>query len=142
MKKKPDICFLVASKNGLEYVAEEHGYKKPNSAVIREATRKVGCKTHVIECDDPFDPESIGDALGQVLERLRSDDEVIINYSGGTQAMSLVLGSIAVVLSRIMSIQIIYSTARPGRKEEILDHSKELRELFRKLHEIIPKMPK
>lgn len=139
--KKPNICFVVSSDNGLNHVATEHGYDAANSVVLKRAAAKTKCKLNIVKCD-PFDPESIGDALGQVLEQLKSDDQLLINYSGGTQAMSLVLGSVAIVLSRIMSIQILYSTRTPGGKEKILDHSKELRELFHRLYEIVPGLPK
>lgn len=140
-EKRPDVCYLVASEDGLKYTAREQGYEKPNLNVIRTAARKARCKLSIHYCD-PFDPESIGDALGAVLERIKPEDEVIINYSGGTQVMSLVLGSVAIVLSRIMPIQILYSTARPGKREKILDHSRELRELFHRLYEIVPGLPK
>jgi hypothetical protein len=136
-EKKPNMCYLVASKDGLKYTAKEQGYTKPNLKVIREAARKARCRVSIHNCD-PFNPESIGDALAEVLEQIKPEDQVIINYSGGTQVMSLVLGSVAVVLSRIMPIQILYSTARPGKREQLLDHSKKLRELFHRLYEIVP----
>jgi hypothetical protein len=55
--------------------------------------------------------------------------------------MSLVLGSIAVILSRIMPVRVLYSTRTPGGKETIYDHTKVLKELFRKLDEIVPIVP-
>ncbi len=137
MTRRPGECHLVASEDGLRYVAREHGYTKPNSRVLREAARKARCKLYIYKCD-PFDPESIGDALGKILERIKMDDEVTINYSGGTQAMSLVLGSVAIVLTRIMPVRVLYSTRFPGGKEKIYDHTQALKELFRKLYEIVP----
>ncbi|MEW6222046.1 MAG: hypothetical protein AB1476_01815 [Candidatus Hadarchaeota archaeon] len=135
--RKPNVCYLVASPDGLKYTASEHGYKKPNSVVLQEAARKARCKLQIVPCD-AFDPESIGDALGKVLEKIKPSDEVTINYSGGTQAMSLVLGSVAIILSRIMPIKVLYSTRSPGGKEKILDHTDALKELFHKLYEIVP----
>lgn len=139
--KKPNICYVVSSDSGLKYIANEHGYTKPNMAVIKDAAKKARCKAEVYICD-PFDPESIGDSIGKVLELLKPNDQVMINYSGGTQAMSLVMGSVAIVLSRIMKIQILYSTKAPGGKEILLDHSEKLRELFHKLYEIVPSIPR
>ena len=137
LTKKPQVCYIVTSQEGLRYTASEHGYKKPNSVVLQDAARKVRCKINTLRCD-PFDPESIGDAIGQIMEKIKSTDEITINYSGGTQAMSLVLGSVAIILSRVMPIKVFYSTKAPGGKEKILDHTESLKELFRRLYEIVP----
>ncbi len=137
--KRPDECHVIASVEGLRYTASEHGYKKPNSAVLKEAARRTRCRLFLHRCD-PFDPESVGDALSEVLSRIKIDDEVIINYSGGTQAMSLVLGSVAIVLSRIMPIQVLYSIRTPSGEEKVLDHTRIIRELFRKLYDIVPRL--
>jgi len=137
LRKKPDVCHVIAGEDGLRYVAVEHGYKISNHEVLKNAAKRVKAKLHIYKCD-PFDPESIGDALGQILENLKPDDRVMINYSGGTQAMSLVLGSVAIVLSRIMPVQILYSTKTVRGEEKIYDHSEVLKELFHKLYEIVP----
>ncbi|MEM3519448.1 MAG: hypothetical protein QW179_00490 [Candidatus Hadarchaeales archaeon] len=136
-KRKFDICHLIASKDGLGYVAKEHGYSIPNSQVVKKAAAKGRSKLKIYECD-PFDPESISDALGQILEQLKMNDEVTINYSSGTQVMSLILGSVAIVLSRIMPVKIIYSTKAVSGKEEILDHTEALKDFFSRLQEIVP----
>ncbi len=137
LRKKPDVCHVVAGEDGLRYVAVEQGYKISNHEVLKNVAKRVKAKLHIYKCD-PFDPESIGDALGQILENLKPDDRVMINYSGGTQAMSLVLGSVAIVLSRIMPVQILYSTKTLEGEEKIYDHSEVLKELFHKLYEIVP----
>jgi hypothetical protein len=137
--QKPDACHVITSPEGLHYVASEHGYKKTNAQVLRDATKRARCKLKIHFCD-PFDPDSIGDAVGTVLARLKPRDKVIINYSGGTQAMSLVLGSIAVVLSEFVPVKLLYSTRLPRGKEKIFDHTKGLNNLFRKLHEIVPEL--
>jgi len=137
LTKKPQVCYIVTSSEGLKYTASEHGYKKPNSVVLQDAARKARCKINILRCD-PFDPESIGDAIGQIMEKIKGTDEVTINYSGGTQAMSLVLGSVAIILSRVMPIKVLYSTKTPGGQEKILDHTESLKELFRRLYEIVP----
>ena len=137
LTQRPKECHVVASEEGLRYVASEHGYTKPNSVVLKEAASRARCKLHLYKCD-PFDPESIGDALGRILERVKLDDEVTINYSGGTQAMSLVLGSVAIVLARIMPVRVLYSTRAPGGREKIFDHTQALKELFRRLYEFVP----
>jgi len=140
LSQKPNECHLIASDDGLKYIASEHGYTEQNSVVLKSVAKKVRCKLNVYRCD-PFNPESIGDALSKILKKIDIDDDVTINYSGGTQAMSLVLGSIAVILSRIMPVRVLYSTRTPGGKEKIYDHTKVLKELFRKLDEIVPIVP-
>lgn len=137
LTQRPKECHVVASEDGLRYIASEHGYTKPNSTVLNEAAGRARCKLHLYRCD-PFDPESIGDALSKILKKIKPDDEVAINYSGGTQAMSLVLGSVAVVLTRIMPVRVLYSTRSPGGREKIFDHTQALRDLFRRLYEIVP----
>ena len=137
LTQKPNECHLVASEDGLKYIASEHGYTEQNLMVLKSVAKRVGCKLNIYHCD-PFDPESIGNALSKILKKIDIDDDVTINYSGGTQAMSLVLGSVAVILSRIMPVKILYSTRAPGGKEKIYDHTKVLKELFRKLYEIVP----
>lgn len=136
-KRKFDICHIIASKDGLSYVAKEHGYTIPNSQVLKKAASRGKTKIKIYECD-PFDPESISDAIGQIIEQIKMEDEVAINYSSGTQVMSLILGSVAIVLSRIMPVRILYSTRPVSGKEQILDHTKALKDLFSRLYEIVP----
>jgi hypothetical protein len=140
LSQKPNECHLIASDDGLRHIASEHGYTKQNSVVLKSVAKRVRCKLNVYRCD-LFNPESIGDALGKILKKIDLDDDVTINYSGGTQAMSLVLGSVAVILSNIMPVRILYSTRALGGKENIYDHTKMLKELFRKLDEIVPIVP-
>jgi hypothetical protein len=140
LSQKQDECHLIASDNGLKYIASEHGYTERNSVVLESVAKRVGCKLHIYRCD-PFNPKSIGDALSKILKKIDLDDDVTINYSGGTQAMSFVLVSVAVILSRIMPVRVLYSTRAPGGKEKIYDHTKVVKALFRKLDEIIPSGP-
>jgi len=135
--QRPQECHLIASAEGLRYIAREQGYTKSNLSIIKEAGKKVKSKIFIYECD-AFSPESIGDAVSKILERMKIDDEVDINYSGGTQAMSLVLGSVAVVLSRIMPLKMFYSTKAKNGKEKLLDHTGVIKELFRRLYELVP----
>jgi hypothetical protein len=108
--------------------------------VLTSAAKRARCKLNIYPCD-PFDPESIGNALGKILKKIDIDDDLAINYSGGTQAMSLVLGSVAIILSRIMPVQVLYSTRTLGGKEQIFDHTRVLKKLFMKLDEIVPSEP-
>jgi hypothetical protein len=140
LSKKPHECHLIASEDGLRYTASEHGYTEQNSVVLKSVAKKVGCKLNIYRCD-PFDPESIGDALSKIIKKIDLEDDLMINYSGGTQAMSLVLGSVAVILSRMMPVKVLYSTRMPGGKEKIYDHTRVLKEIFKKLYEIAPGGP-
>lgn len=137
--QRPDVCHVVTSPEGFHYVASEHGYKKSNARVLRDVSKRTRCKLKVHFCD-PFDPDSISNAVGVVLTKLKPRDKVIINYSGGTQAMSLVLGSIAVVISNLVCVKLLYSTRLPQGKEKIFNHTKGLNNLFRKLHKIVPEL--
>jgi hypothetical protein len=137
LTQKPNECHLISSSDGLKYIASEHGYTEQNLMVLKSVAKRVGCKLHIYHCA-PFDPESIGDALSKILKKIDLDDDVTINYSGGTQAMSLVLGLIVMVISRMMPVKVLYSTRSPDGKETIYDHTKILKELFRKLDEIVP----
>jgi len=136
--RKPREFHLITSAWGLSYIAREQGYTRSNLAVLEEAGKQAGSELFIYKCD-PFDPESIWDAVSKVLERVKIKDEVDINYSGGTQAMSLVLGSLAIGLLRIMPVKVLYSTTLPGWEENILDHTKILKELFGRLYELVPR---
>jgi hypothetical protein len=140
LTQKPNECHIIASEDGLRYIASEHGYTKQNLIVLKSVARRIRCKLHVYRCD-PFDPASMGDALSKILKKINLDDDVTINYSGGTQAMSLVLGLVSIFLSRMMPVKVLYSTQAPGGKEKIYDHTKVLNELFSKLDEIVPNKP-
>ena len=133
---KPREFHLIASDWGLSYTAGEQGYTNSNRAVLEEASKKLGFELFTYKCD-PFDPVSIGDAVSKILERVKIEDEVDLNYSGGTQAMSLVLGSLAVGLLRIMPVRVLYSTSLFG-EENIADHTKILKELIKRLYELHP----
>jgi hypothetical protein len=140
LTQKPNECHLIASDEGLRHIASDHGYTKRNSVVLKSAAKRVRCRLKIYRCD-PFDPESIGDALSRIIKKIDLDDDVMINYSGGTQAMSLVLGSVAIILSRMMPVKVLYSTRAPGGKEKIYDHTKVLKKIFKKLYEVAPAGP-
>lgn len=137
--QKPDVCHVIASPEGLGYIASEHGYKKSNATVLRDAAKRARCKLKIYLCD-PYSPKSISDAVGAIITKFKPRDKVTINYSGGTQAMSLVLGSVAVVISKFTSVKILYSTRVPQGKEKIYDHTRELNDLFQMLYEAIPEL--
>lgn len=90
----------------------------------------------ICKCN-PFDIDSIRNAFGGVIQKLRPDDEVVINYAGGTHTMSLVMGAVAVLLSRVTPIRIVYSTRTPDGKESLLDHTEPLGDFFGTLGEVL-----
>jgi len=126
---------LIVSEWSLNYVAKEQGYAKPNIEILKETAQQVGSQLFVYECD-PFDPESIEDAVHRILERVKINDWVDINYSGGTQAMSLVLGSVAVLLLNKMPVKVLYSTSSQ-EGVNIFDHTKTLKKLFKKRYKLV-----
>ena len=134
--RKPQEFHLIASDWGLSYIAKEQGYTSSNRTVLEEAGKQAGPVLFIYKCD-PFDPESIENAVSKILERVRVKDEVDINYSGGTQAMSLVLGSVAILLLRKMPVKVFYSTSLSGGVN-IFDHTKTLKKLFRRRYKLIP----
>ncbi len=135
-QRRPQEFHVIASEWSLNYTAKEQGYAKPNLAVLEEAAKQAGTGLFIYRCD-PFDPESIDEAVDKILKRVKVSDEVDINYSGGTQAMSLVLGSVAILLLSKMPVKVLYSTSLGGGVS-IADHTKTLKKLFKRRYRLIP----
>lgn len=133
-KEKPDITYIICSDYQLKNVASAAGYKKSNEVVIKKAAERTGAKV-VFQVCDTLEPKSISKAIGEVIEQIKPDDDVAINYTGGTAGVKLLLGATAVVLSRILPIRIIYSVRYKGGIEVFKDQTEELREIFKKLYE-------
>jgi len=133
-KEKPDITYIICSDYQMKDVASAAGYKKPNEEVIKKAAEKTGTKV-VFQICDTLEPRSISEAIGKVVKQIKPDDDVAINYTGGTAGVKLLLGATAVVLSRILPIRIIYSVRYKGGIEVFKDQTEELRDIFKQLYE-------
>ncbi|MDI6820340.1 MAG: hypothetical protein QMC89_05500 [Candidatus Hodarchaeaceae archaeon] len=133
-KEKPDVTYILCNKYQMKNVAKSAGYKKSSSAVIEEVAKKTGTKV-VFQLCDIFSLQSVSDAIGQVIKQVKPNDEVVINYTGGAASVKLLLGATAVVLSRFLSIKIIYALRLDDGKEVVRDQTEELQEIFKQLYE-------
>ena len=133
-KEKPDITYIISSDYQLKEVASHHGYKKSNEEVIKKAAEKTHTKV-VFQICDTLEPKSISEAIGKVIKQIKQDDDVTINYTGGTAGVKLLLGATAVVLSKILPLRIIYSVRYKGGIEIFKDQTEELRDIFKHLYD-------
>ena len=133
-KERPDITYIICSDFQLKKVASAAKYRRSNEAVIKKAAKKSGTKV-VFQICDTLEPKSISEAIGKVIKQIKPEDEVTINYTGGTAGVKLLLGATAVVLSRILPIRIIYSVKYKRGIEVFKDQTKELREIFKQIYE-------
>ncbi|MEM2907979.1 MAG: hypothetical protein QXP65_02105 [Candidatus Hadarchaeales archaeon] len=133
-REKPDVTYILCSEYQMKNVARSAGYKKSSQAVIERVAKKTGTKV-VFQLCDIFSPQSVSEAIGQVIKQIKPDDEVIINYTGGAAIVKLLLGATAVVLSRFLPIRIVYALRLSDGKEIFRDQTEELGEIFRQLYE-------
>ena len=133
-KEKPDITYILCSKYQMELVASSAGYTEKNEDVVEKAAKKTNTKVVFQKCN-VFEPKSVGEAIGEIIKRIKPNDEVVINYTGGAASVKLLLGASAVVLSRFLPIRIIYALRYKGGLEKYVDQTKELKEIFRSLYE-------
>jgi hypothetical protein len=76
----------------------------------------------------------VGEVLGNILSTLDSQrDEVIVNYTGGTAVVRLLLGTTGVVISNVMKAKVLYAIRYPESLEISEDHTEALRSIFEKL---------
>jgi len=133
-KEKPDITYIICSDYQMKNVASSAGYKKSNEEVIKNAAEKTGTKV-VFQICDTLEPKSISKAIGDVIKKIKPEDQVTINYTGGSAGVKLLLGATAVVLSRILPIRIIYSVRYRKGIEVFKVQTDELREIFKQLYD-------
>jgi len=133
-KEKPDITYIICSDYQMKNVASSAGYKKSNEEIIKNAAGKTGTKV-VFQICDTLEPKSISKAIGDVIKQIKPEDQVTINYTGGSAGVKLLLGATAVVLSRILPIRIIYSVRYRKGIEVFKVQTDELREIFKQLYD-------
>ena len=133
-KEKPDITYIICSDYQMKNVASSAGYKKSNEEVIKNAAEKTGTKV-IFQICDTLEPKSISKAIGDVIKQIKPEDQVTINYTGGSAGVKLLLGATAVVLSRILPIRIIYSVRYRKGIEVFKVQTDELREIFKQLYD-------
>lgn len=129
-KEKPVRTYVICSDFQLKYVASRAGYKKPNEEVIRDAAKKIGAEVIFCKCD-VFDPRSVSETIKRVLQEVDIDkDEILINYTGGTAVVRLMLGAIGIKLLEFAQVRLLYAIRFPKglRLEE--DQTEVLKEVF------------
>jgi hypothetical protein len=132
-QEKPEVSHVICSDYQFNLVSREAGYDKPNGEVIKETGEKLGTKIIFHMCD-VFDPAAVGDELGRILDEVDpKNDELIINYTGGSAVVKLLLGTVGVVLSSVIKAKVLYAIRYPGGIELSKDHTDILRDLFRRL---------
>ena len=131
-KEKPDVTYIVCSDYQLDYVAKEAGYTKPNKDVITDVAKET--KTRVIfrKCD-VFDPAAVAETVADILREVKGEDEVIVNYTGGSAVVKLMLGVLGVALSSLVGSRVVYMVRYPSGFEVTADHTEVLRDIFKKL---------
>jgi hypothetical protein len=133
-REKPDITYIIYSDYQLKEVASVHGYRKSNEEIIKKAAEKTRTKV-VFQICNTLEPKSISEAIGKVIKQIKPDDDVTINYTGGTAGVKLLLGATAVVLSNILPLRIIYAVRYKGGIEIFKDQTDELRDIFKQLYD-------
>ena len=133
-KEKPDVTYIICSDYQMKNVASSAGYKKSNEGVIKKTAEKTGTKV-VFQVCDTLELKSISKAIGEVIKQIKPEDQVTINYTGGSAGVKLLLGATAVVLSRILPIRIIYSVRYKKGIEVFKVQTDELREIFKQLYD-------
>lgn len=132
-REKPEVSYIICSDYQLKHVAKDAGFDKSNEETIREKAEKLGCKVEFRVCD-VFDPTSVGEILGEILAGLDpKKDEVVVNYTGGTAVVRLLLGTMGVVVSNIMKGRVIYAIKYPGGLDISRDHTEALKSIFERL---------
>jgi len=132
-REKPDVSYIICSDYQLKHVAKDLNYTKNNEQVIKEAAEKAGIELVFKTCD-VFDPSAVGECMGDILNKLNpKEDEVIVNYTGGTAVVRLLLGTMGVVLSTVMKVKVIYAIKYPRGVDLSVDHTDALKDIFQRL---------
>ncbi len=135
-KEKPDIMYVICSAYQLGYIATNAGYTEPNEMVVKAAAKEAGTKLVIKKCN-VFDVEAIGEVLGEILQEIKGADEIIVNYTGGSACLKVVLGVTGVVLSRLMRTKVLYAIGYPNDVKIVEDHTQALNEIFKRLYEFL-----
>lgn len=132
-QEKPQVTHVICSDYQMKHVAGYAGYDKPNEEEVREAAKKHGAEVVFHECD-VFDPSAVGEVLEKILGGLDpKKDELVINYTGGTAVVRLLLGAMGVVVSLVMNAKVIYAIRYPKGLYISEDHTEVLRDIFHRL---------
>jgi hypothetical protein len=129
-KEKPEITYILTSDFQLKYIASHAGYKKANEDLIKEVGKRTGTKVVFKECDC-FDPKSVAKAITEVLQEIDVEkDEMIINYTGGTAVVRLLLGATGFMLSGFADVRLVYAIRYPKGPTITSDQTDVIKEVF------------
>jgi hypothetical protein len=132
-RERPEVSHVICSAYQLRSVAGWAGFNKPNEEVVRETAEKFGTRVIFHTCD-VFDPSEVGDELRKILEGVDSEkDELVIDYTGETAVVGLLLGALGVVVSILMKAKVSYAIGPPewlGLPKDPIDA---LRDIFQRL---------
>lgn len=129
-KEKPNITYILTSDFQTKYIASHAGYKKANEVVIKEAGERTGAKIVFKECDC-FDPKSVAETITGVLQEIEIErDEIIINYTGGTAVVRLLLGATGFMLSGFANVRLVYAIRYPKGPNITSDQTDVMKEVF------------
>ena len=128
--EKPSRTYIICSEYQANLVASKSGYTKSNEEVIKEAAKKTGTEVIFYKCD-VFDPRSIYEAIKKVLQQVDiKKDEIIVNYTGGSAVVRLLLGTISIMLSRFARVRILYAIDYPKDVKVDADQTEALKEVI------------
>jgi hypothetical protein len=130
-REKPDVTHVICSDYQLKFVAKRAGFEQTNEEVIKKAAKNFRTRVVFHRCD-VFDPSTVGNILWNILDKLDPQkDEVIINYTGGSAVVRLLLGTLGMMVSAIMNVKIVYAVKYRKGIEISRDHTKALSEIQR-----------
>jgi len=129
-KERPNVTYILTSDFQLKYIASHAGYKKANEVVIKEAGGRTGTRVVFKECDC-FDPKSVAKTITDVLQEIEVErDEIIINYTGGTAVVRLLLGATGFMLSGFANVRLVYAIRYPKGPTITSDQTDVIKEVF------------
>lgn len=135
-RERPDVTYIVCSKYQRTHIPRKHGYSSSNEIIIKKKAKKVRAKVQFQECDT-FDPRAVSESLAEIMKQLGPEDELIINYTGGTAVVRLLLGAMAIALLDTFPTKIVYSVRYKGGVEKFDDQTEELQGIFKQLREFL-----
>lgn len=135
-EEKPDITHIICSQYQASYVARRAGYREPNRRVIEKAAKKANVEVKFHICDT-FNPRAVSDTFGEIVREIQPGDKIVINYTGGTALVRLLLGALGVYLSGAFPAKVVYSVRYTKGIKKFADQTEELKSIFKQLQELL-----
>lgn len=135
-EEKPDTTHIICSEYQASYVARKAGYKRSNKTVIEKAAKKANAKL-VFHICDTFDPKSVSETFGEIVAEIGAGDNIVINYTGGTALVRLLLGAMGIYLSGAFPAKVVYSVRYRKGIKKFADQTEELKGIFKQLQNFL-----